>query len=83
MIEIWAVIVLIVSIIIAFVGAYLALAASQTRKPLEQLNTRVEGHESRLGHLERRDAAREQQIGHIMQGIDDLKQMFQRHEDKS
>ena len=83
MVEIWAVVVLVAGLIMAFVGAYLALAAASIKKPVQQLNERIEKHDVRIGHLERRDAGREQQIEGIMAGIDDLKVMFQRHEDKS
>lgn len=82
MIETWAVIVLIAGIVMGFSGAFLSLAASSMRKPLEKLASKVDEHSTRIGHLERRDASREEQIKNIMDGIVDLKQMLQRHEDK-
>lgn len=79
MIEIWAVVVLIVGIVSLFSGAYLALASAQQRKPIEQLRKDVDGHEGRIGQLERRDAGREQQVRNINDGIERIEKMLSEH----
>jgi hypothetical protein len=83
MVEIWSVVMLIVGLVTMFIGAYFALAASSMRKPIEQLVHRVEGHENRLGHLERRDASRQVEIESINAGIARIESMLQKHMDRS
>ena len=83
MIDTWSVVILIVGIVLSFAGAFLAMMAAQQRKPIEQLRRDVDSHGNRIANLERRDAGREQQIKNIMLGIEEIKDMFRRHEDKA
>ena len=82
MIEVGAVIMMILGLVSAFIGVIFTLVASSLKKPVVALHERVDKHDARIMWLEKRDAGREQEIKNILEGINHLKVMFQRHEDK-
>lgn len=83
MVETWAVIVLIVGIIMGFSGAFIGLAASSVRKPMELLQERVDKHDGRIAELERHNAVREAEIKSILAGITELKTLLSKHLERS
>ena len=82
MIEVGAVIMMILGLVSAFIGVTLTLAAASLKKPVSALHERVDKHDERIVWLEKRDAGREQEIKNILEGINDLKVMIRRHEEK-
>lgn len=79
MVEVWAVVVLVAGIVMGFSGVYLALAASMIKRPVTELGVRVEGHEKRIGHLEQREAARNEEIRSINAALERIETMLGRH----
>ena len=82
MIEVGAVIMMILGLVSAFIGVIFTLVASSLKKPVVALHGRVDKHDARIMFLEKRDAGREQEIKNILEGINDLKVMIRRHEEK-
>ena len=82
MVELWAVIVLIVSVVMTFAGAFMALTAVSLRKPVDALHTRVDDHSQRLQELERMGVRLESQYDSVILGIGDLKRILEKHVDK-
>lgn len=82
MVETSSVIFMIIGLTGLFTGSLFALVALSVRKPIEQLTKASDDHGVRIRYLEARDSVREEQIGNILQGIEAIKQMFEKHEAK-
>jgi hypothetical protein len=82
MIETWSVVIMIVGIIMGFSGAFIGLAATSMKRPIQELQDRVDRHDLRLVELEKLNAVREAEIRSILAGIAELKVLLGKHLDR-
>lgn len=77
MVDVATVVILVTSLVVAFSGAFLGLAASSVKKPVAELARRMEQHQDRIAALERCDAVREAQYRNMMEALEDIKEILE------
>lgn len=78
-VDVVTVVILITSVVVAFSGAFLGLAASAVKKPVAELTRRVEAHQERISTLEKWDAVRNEQLTSMMCALNDIKAFLEAH----